>query len=454
MQHTQTNLQGIKDIVNQLVDFVKPTYGPNGKKVLIKKGESLLVLDDGVRSARAFTLPEFDGALLQLIKETSEKTSMRVKDGTTGSLILLKAIINNVQGRADLDLTDIKQALIDMTEKVESEDELYEIAKMAYNDEAMARLIAKLVKQLGPDAVIALQESPKLETTWELREGMQVESGYASPYMQTSEGEAVWERTPVLVTDRKIQFGYEVKDLCELLIKNGHNRLVIFADNFENDTLSSFAENNMTPGGFKILAVRIPGVGDRKADFFSDLGACLGIPVFSKQGTFSTADLAMVEKIVATKDTTTIYGNDKAKVAQRIAEVRGVLDKEENEFERYVLQNRIARLGAGIAVIKVGGLTSSEMRAVKYKAENAISSTKLALKSGVVPGAGVALASIKTNNPVFNKALKAPAEVLKENGGKLSKVSDPVDVVIASLESAVSIASLLLSLCGIIIQND
>lgn len=450
--NTKADLKTIQKVVNELVDFVKPTYGPNGKKVLIVNGDSVLVLDDGVRSARAYELKDpLEAGLLRLIRETSEKTSIRVKDGTTSSLILLQGIINEVEGDCSLDLTEVKELLKEKVVKIEGEEELYKIAKMAYKDENMARLIGKLVNQLGPDAVIKIQESNKLETTHELKEGMEIDSGFIHNSMKTDEDEAVWDKTPVLLTDRKIEFGFELKDLVEKLVKHGHTKLVVFADDFKADAVQSFADNM---AGFKILAVRMPGFGDRKADLFLDLASVLGVPVFTNSETFASADLALVGKVVSTRDTTTIFGTNRTGVEKRVGEIKAKLDKEDNDFEHFVLSTRLARLSSGIAIIKVGGMTSSEMKAVKYKIDNAINSTKLALKSGVILGGGLTLRDLNPTNKILSEALKNPRKVLEENGGELSLVQDPIDVVLASFESAVSIATLLLSLCGIIIQSN
>lgn len=375
---------------------------------------------------------------------------MRVKDGTTSSLILLQGIINAVDGECVLDLTEVKKLLKEKVTVMDTEDGLAHIAKMAYRNESMAKLIGKLVHQLGPDAVIKIQESAKLETTHELKEGMEIDSGFAHNSMKTDEDEAVWENTPVLLTDRKIEFGFELKDLIEKLVQNGHTRLTVFAGDFKEDAIQSFADNMH---GFKVLAVRVPGFGDRKEDLFQDLGAVLGIPVFTNSGTFAVADLAIVEKVVAGKDSTTIYGANRTGVEKRTTEIKAKMEKEENEFDHFILSTRLARLSSGLAIIKVGGMTSAEMKAVKYKIDNAINSTKLALKSGVIPGAGMTLRDLNPSNKVLAEALKNPRKVLEENGG-LSEVYDPIDVVIASLESAVSVASLLLSLCGIIIQTN
>lgn len=451
----KADLKTIKKVVNELVDFVKPTYGPNGKKVLIVSGDSVLVLDDGVRSARAYELEDkLEAGLLRLIRETSEKTSLRVKDGTTSSLILLQGIINAVDEETKekkIGLNEVKAKLKLKVVPVKDEVGLVEIAMMAYKNHDMAKLIGKLVFLLGPDAVIKIQESNKLDTTHELKEGMEIDSGYVHNAMKTDDDEAVWENTPVLLTDRKIEFGFELKDLIDKLVKNGHAKLVVFADDFKADAVQSFADNM---GGFKVLAVRVPGFGDRKADLFQDLAAVLGVPVFTNSGTFAVAELSKVDKVVASKDTTTIYGANRTGVEKRVTEIKAKMEKEENEFEHFILSTRLARLSSGIAIIKVGGMTSSEMKAVKYKIDNAINSTRLALKSGVIPGGGVTLRDLEPGNHILAEALKNPRKVLEENGGELTEVYDPIDVVYASLESAVSIASLLLSLCGIIIQTN
>jgi chaperonin GroEL len=452
----------IRETVNGLVDFVKPTYGPSAKKVVIHNGHSVMVLDDGVSIAKEYQVEDKQkNAILDLVKEVAEKTNSRVGDGTTGSLILLQAILNRVEPGTDLTkaLSEAKEHLKAQTKKITSEEELFEISKMAYKDEVVAKMIASLIFKLGPDASVSLEESPNLVTTSEIKEGLQIDTGFVSGYMMTDLDnlQAVWEKCPVLVTDRKIKNANEVVPLIDSLMSQKITQLAIFADDFLGDSIATFVSNKLK-GGFQVLAIKMPSYGDRKRELMEDICSSVGGSVFPKdtEDSFNVATLGYAEKIIADKDTTTIISSDKTKdrVAKRISIIKSQLDKETNEFDKYTLTKRMARLGGGVAIIKVGANTASEMKAIKYKIEDAINATKVALESGAVLGGGVTLSQIKTSSSVLNEALLMPMQVLKDNGGELSEVWDPVEVIIASLESAVSIASLLLSLCGIITKNN
>lgn len=454
-------IQKVKEAVNKLVDFVKPTYGPAGKKVIIYQDGRVAVLDDGVSIAREFHLNDKEEeAIITLVKEASQKTNDRVGDGTTGSLILLQALLENITEGEDL-TPALKEAVAKLRagkKEISSIEELYEIAHMAYNDEPMAKMISELVFKLGPDAVILLEESKSLQTECEVTEGLQIDSGFVSGYMITDTDtlEAVWEKTPVLVTDRRIKTASELLPIINGLIEKNIGQLVVFADDYFNDAIPTFV-SNIIKGSFKVLAIKMPSYGDRKVELMKDICAGTGATILAKESKeeFTEALLGYAEKVVASKETTTIIVTEEHKedVKKRAEQVRKQAEIEANEFDKDMLLKRAGRLGSGIATIRVGANTSSEMRAVKYKIEDAVNATKVALQSGVVQGGGVALREISTTNETLNRALHAPRGVLLESKAELSVVWDPVEVVIASLESAVSIATLLLTSCGIIIKE-
>lgn len=446
-------LEIVRGAVNKLVDFVKPTYGPKGRKVIIANGVTTLVLDDGASIAREFHLDDpTEESIISLVKETASKTNQRVGDGTTGSLILLQAIMENIGVETNLRpaLAEACEMLRSKAQKVESLEALTDVARMAYNNNEVATMIGELVHKLGSEAVITLEESPSLTIQSDVITGLQLDSGYVSPYMITTEDwEAVWEKSAVLVTERKILGGVDLIPLIERLQKQQQTQLVIFGEDFMGDTVQTLV-NNKLKGGFKILAVKAPGYGERKREFLYDIAACVGGEVLVA-GDYDKAVLGFADKVIAGKDSTTILAS--GDVAKRVSQLQAQLEKDPDGYDKEMLQKRIARLGDGIGIIKVGASTSSEMKAIKYKIEDAINATKVAARSGVVRGAGLELAELVTSSDVLNTALKAPRKALWGNG-VLSETFDPVEVLIASLESAVSIAMLLVESSGVISEYD
>lgn len=417
----------IRAAVGEMVDFVKPTYGPAGNKVLLLNGNRLLVLDDGATIADAYKHHDPTiNAILELVKGVARKTNRRVGDGTTGSLIFAQALLQH----PDVDtkellkgLQEVKEYLLTNSKKIKTQKELREIALMAYNDEACADLIAEIVYKVGPDGSVSLEESQNLETTSEIVPGIQFHTGYVSPYLTTNGVESIMNDSPILVTEKKITSTKDWLHLADGLLAKGEKSLIIIADDFDGESISTFVAN-WRSRKFFILAIKAPSFGKRRTELLDRICEMTGAHnVGLELGKFEETHLGRAKRIVATRDETTItQGTEK----------RG---------KDY-----------GVAVIRVGGSTEEEMRGRKYKIEDAINATKVAMRSGVIRGGGETLAKITTSCHPLNEALLEPRRVLLSNGGDLREVYDPVEVPIASLESAVSIVILLNEIRGIIVE--
>lgn len=470
MTKTQTvNLETIKEIVNKLVDFVKPTYGPLAHKVILNDGFSHRVLDDGVAIANDFKLDDpIEDSIIQVIKEVSQKTNDRVGDGTTGSLIMLQAIMNQLNdsdSAKDLNtaLEEAIQTLRIQAKPSTTTDELQQVAQMAYDNTELASIIANLVHDLGPEGVINIEESQNLQTKSEIIEGLGIDQGFVSPYMVTDPErmKAIYENVPVLVTNKTIKHNHEIIPVLEKLIGIGKTDLVIVADDIEGEALRTIVLNKIQ-GRFNVLGIKAPGFGERKKEYLKDISVVTGAQfIDTATGILleetSIDQLGGAKKVIATRDTTTFVGGEGKKEAidLRITQLQGEVEAMTYSFDKAMIKERISKLQHGVGVIKVGASTEAEMKAIKYKVEDAVNATKLALKSGVVEGAGQSLRNIQTSSEILNAALKAPEAVLLANGTVLDKpIYDPLEVLIASLESAVSIALLLTSVTGVIVKTN
>lgn len=457
MSYKQDVFPIVKEAVDDLVNFVKPTFGPKGRKVIIEDG-NFKALDDGVSIAERFhTDDEFKNAVIQFVKETARKTNDLVGDGTTGSLIILQALLKNPH---EYNLKDFKEQILKQSKEVKTEGELERIAFISSNDSKVSPLVAKAVFSVGKSGVVTVEESRSAETDVEIVKGLEIESGFLSPYMiNKGEGKAVWENAYVLVADKKLDSIRDLVPISEKIIKEGGKELVIFADEISTDFLASLVVNKIQ-GSFLTLAVRVPGYGDRKKDTLKDIAVVTGASVISNEMGVSLrdinlSDLGKAGKIVSDKSRTIIidgYGDEKD-IADRVKDIETEIKDTRHDFDKVRLKERLAKLTGGVAVIRVGAPTESEMRALRYKIEDAVHATHAALKGGYVKGGGVALSNVKTGTPI-DEALKEPARHLKESGVVVTdEIVDPTDVVIAQVESAVSIAKILTEVSGILLKR-
>jgi chaperonin GroEL len=496
---------------SQLADAVRITLGPKSKSVLIqKKWGAPIVCNDGVTIAKEMELEDPEENLgAQMLRQAAEKTGDAVGDGTSTATILAHAIFaegvrNVAAGASAIDLkrglergleAAVKQ-LKGLAKPVSSRKEKAQVATIsAHNDAAIGELVADAMEKVGGDGVITVEESKTTETTLEVVEGMQFDRGYVSPYFITDPGtmEAVHEDAYVLICDRKLSILKDIIPLLEQVAKSGRPILFI-AEDIESEALATLIVNQIR-GVLKNVAVKAPGFGDRRKAMLQDIAALTGAQLISEDLGFKLEDvdlsqLGRARRIVVDKDNTTIIGGagTKAAIDGRIKMIRTELDKTTSDYDREKLEERLAKLSGGVAVIRCGAPSEPEMKAKKDALDDAISSTKAAVAEGIVPGGGLALLRCssavdtlaeettgdeRTGVQIFRRALEAPARQIAENsaadGGVVvdkmlasaanvgfdaarkqfvdlyeAGIVDPAKVVRMGLENAVSVASVLL----------
>ena len=495
----------------QLADAVRITLGPKSKSVLIQKKWGVpLVCNDGVTIARETELedPEEDlGA--RMLREAAEKTGEAVGDGTSTATILAHAILadgirNAVAGASAIDLKrgldrGLKVAVAGLralSRPVQTRLEKAQVATIsAHNDPDIGELVAEAMEKVGGEGVITVEESKTTETVLEVVEGMQFDRGYISPYFvtQPEKMEAVLEDALVLLCDRKIGALKELLALLEEIAKSGRPLLLI-AEDVEGEALAALIVNQLR-AVLRSCAVKAPGFGDRRKEMLQDIAALTGAQLISEELGLKLEgvrldQLGRAERVVVDKDRTTLIGGagEHRAIAARIAQIRAQIDKTTSDYDREKLEERLAKLAGGVAVIRVGAPSEAEMKARKDALDDAIAATKAAVAEGIVPGGGLALLRVtaavaaeeagaegdeKTGLQILRRALQAPARQIAENsavdGGVVvnamlagegnrgfdaarqeyvdlvqAGILDPTKVVRVALENAVSVASVLL----------
>lgn len=482
---------------HKLVDFVRPTYGPASNKVAITKLTHAAVIDDGVQIARDFVLEDpVENAVMKVMREVAIRTNDRVGDGTTGSLILADAILTGVaglhgwSGRAiELELKAAKDEAVAQLKKVsrpvKTEEELKKVALISFDNAEIADLLAKTYKKIGPDGIISVDKSPSMETIVDMSDGISINAGVISPYMisDLSRMTSELDKPRFLVTDKDIKDGHELAGLLGSLLNEGQSNVVILCKGMSDSALATAAVNNQQ-GKFFTVAIAMPKTGDFNENL-EDIALQLGARFISdikgeSLKDVKVADLGKAKKITASTKETLIIGpgGKKSDVLEVITGLRVQADSASGQAEKEKINKRIARLTNKVAIIKVGAPTDNEQKALKFKVEDAVHSVKSAYRNGVVCGSGLALSRIKTSSKLLNDALQAPLRQIRENMdergadyglgkdeaknlvtgeyGDFMKVgvADPLDVVIAGLESAISIASLMVTTKGLITEIE
>ena len=496
---------------NQLVDAVRVTLGPKSKSVLIQKSWGApIVCNDGVTIAKEIDLKDPEENLgAQVLRQAAERTGDVVGDGTSTATILAHAIFadgvrNVVAGASAVDLKrgldrGLKaavEALRSLAQPVRTKKEKAQVATIsAHNDPAVGELVADAMEKVGNDGVISVQEAKTTETAVEVVEGLQFDRGYISPYFVTDPErmEAALEEPYILLSNRKIGAMQDLVPLLELVAKSGRPILVV-AEDVEGEALATMILNQIR-GVIACCAVKAPGFGDRRKAMMEDIAAMTGgQPISEELGLklekVTLEELGRAARVVVDKDTTTIIGGlgDKAQIQGRIEQIRKEIEKSESDYDKEKLQERLAKLSGGVAVVKVGAPSEAEMKSKKEALDDAISSTKAAVAEGLVPGGGLALLRCtkaveaaeaacdgdeRTGVQILKRALQAPARQIAENsavdGGVVvarmmegegaygfdaaknayvdlieAGIIDPAKVVRVALENAVSVASLLL----------
>ncbi len=498
----------LKKGIDILYNAVKVTLGPKGRPVALdKKWGAPTVIDDGVNIAKEIELPDpFENMGVQLVKEAATKTNDAAGDGTTTSTVLAAAIINegfkNIAAGADPLLlrkgietaTDaVLDELLKVSTPVKGKDQIVQVATITAKDTEIGNLIADVMGKVGKDGVITIEESKGTKYETEFVEGMQFDRGYISGYFvtDTSRMEAVIEDVSILITDKKISAISEILPSLERILQVTKNLLII-AEDVDGEALATLVVNKLR-GTMNILAVKAPGFGDRRKAMLQDIAILTGGTVISEEvgrklDSVNPEDLGKARRVVADKDKTTIIeGKGKPEdIKDRIKQLKAQIEETESEFDKEKLQERMARLSGGVAVIKVGAATETEMKEKKHRVEDALSATRAAVEEGILPGGGVALLnSMKvlakldakgdelTGVNIIKKAVEEPIRLIATNAGKDGSVIvdtvkkspagvgynadadkfgnmvemgiiDPTKVVRSALKNAASIASMVL----------
>jgi len=504
--------QGIDVVANA----VGTTLGPKGRNVALdRKFGSPTITHDGVTVAKEIELEDpFANMGAQLLKEAATKTNDIAGDGTTTSTVLAHAIVseglkNLAAGanpmRLKLGISQgvetVVAALRKMSQKIETKEEIASVATNSAADPEIGKLIADVMDKVGKDGVITVEESKSLQFETEYVEGMQFDRGYISAYFITDPEhmEAVIAEPYILIYDKKISAAQDIVPLLEKLVQIGKRDLVIIAEDIDGEALATLVLNKLR-GMLNVLAVKAPGFGDRRKAMMQDIAALTGGQVISEETgrkleTTTLNDLGKAEKVVTDKDNTTIVGGkgDSAQIKGRIEQIRVEIEKSTSDYDKEKLQERLAKLSGGVAIIRVGAATETELKEKKHRVEDALSATRAAIEEGIVPGGEIvfinavaALDKVKITGDdenigvvIVRKALEAPIRKLAENAGqdgaviienvrRLAKeqgnkhigynvitgeytdmlkagVIDPLKVVRGALENAASIAAMILT---------
>ncbi|MDD7512038.1 MAG: chaperonin GroEL [Peptostreptococcaceae bacterium] len=497
--------------VDKLADTVKITLGPKGRNVLINKQfGSPLITNDGVTIAREIELEDaVENMGAQLVKEVATKTNDIAGDGTTTATLLAQIIIKEgfknlaaganpmdlkrgIQGAVDVAVENIKK----ISKKVSTKESIAQVAAVSAADETIGELIAQAMEKVGTDGVITVEESRSTGTTLDVVEGMQFDRGYLSAYMvsDTDKMEAVVENPYILLTDKKIGNIQDLLPLLEQVVKAGR-KLVVVADDIEGEALATLVVNKLR-GTIDVVAVKSPGFGDRRKAMMEDIAVLTGGTVISEEVGYdlkeATLDmLGQAGTVKVDKDTTVIVNGagNAEEIKSRISSIKNHIEETESEFDREKLQERLAKLSGGVAVIKVGAATETELKEKKLRIEDALNATKAAVEEGIVSGGGVALVAaipavekyakaqvgdVKTGANIIVRALEEPVRQIAENAGfegsvvvskvKAEKVGigfnaateeyidmikagivDPAKVTRSAIQNAASVSSMLLT---------
>lgn len=502
----------LKDGVDKLADAVKITLGPKGRNVAIDKGYGTpQIINDGVSIAKEIELEDkFENLGAELVKEVATKTNDLAGDGTTTATLLTQSIIsegikNVTAGSSPMQIRkgiekgvkEVVEHLNKISKPIETKEEIAQVASISANDKEIGEKIADAINKVGKDGVITVEESQSFGVETEITEGMEFDKGYVSPYMATNPEKmsAEYSEVSVLLTDKKISSIKEVLPLLEKLAESGKKDIVIIAEDCDGEALTTFVVNKLR-GTFNCLVVKAPGFGDNRKAILEDIAILTGATVITEERglKLETVDLDVLgkaNKVIATKDKTTIVGGagSKKEIEERISLLKKTFENTESSYDKEKITERIAKLGGGVAVIKVGAATETEMKELKFRIEDAINATKAATRKGIVAGGGVALlratevlSKIKLENQeeqigieILQRALISPARQIAENAGvngdvvvnEILKekninfgynaltnkyedliengVVDPTEVTITALQNAASISAMLLT---------
>jgi chaperonin GroEL len=447
----------LKRGVDTVADAVKITIGPRGRNVVLDKGfGSPTITNDGVSIAKEISLSDkFENMGAEIIKEVATKTNEMAGDGTTTSVILTQAIVREGMKHTTMGVNamgikigiekakeEAVRILKGMAKEIKNKEEIRQVATISAESEEIGRIIADTINEVGKNGVVTVEESQSFGVDKEIVEGLQFDKGYVSPYMITDGDrmEAKYQDASILITDKKISTVKEILPLLEKIAAAGKKELVIIAEDVDGEALATIVVNKLR-GAFNILAVKAPGYGDRKKEMLNDIAVTVGGQVITEEVglKLENAELNMLgraNKVIATKDNTIIVGGKgkKADIETRINQLIKQKENTESKYDIEKLDERIAKLSGGVAVIRVGASTETEMKYLKLKIEDAVNATKAAVEEGIVAGGGTALVRVAERLGVFEmkgmtdeakvgfqivaKALEEPLKQIAVNAGK------------------------------------
>ena len=502
--------KSLKAGIDTLAEAVKITLGPRGRNVILdKKFGPPQVCSDGVTIAKEIELPEpFENMGAQLLKETASKTNDAAGDGTTTSVVLAQSMISdgfrNVAAGAnpmalkrgiEKGVVTVVEELKKMSTPVDSREQIAQVASLSAHEDAIGQTIADAMEKVGKDGVITVEESKGLEDETEFVEGMQIDRGYISPYFITNPDrmEAVLEDPYIIITDKKVSAVADILPTLERLLQIGKKNVLLMTEDVDGEALATLVVNKLR-GTLNCLAVKAPGFGDRRKAMMEDIAILTGGEVISEErgqklDSATVNDMGQARRITATKDDTTIVegkGSEEA-IKNRINQIKAQIEDTTSEFDREKLQERMAKLSGGVAVVKVGAATEVELKERKSRVEDALSATRAAVEEGIVPGGGVALVRTQralkdmkltgdeaVGAEIVRKALAVPLRLIVENAGQEGAVVldavmkheddygydaemgeyahmlkqgivDPVKVTRSALQNAASVAAMVLT---------
>ncbi|MDE2311498.1 MAG: chaperonin GroEL, partial [Patescibacteria group bacterium] len=522
--------QAIKNGVDIAANAVRVTLGPTGKAVILDKGfGSPTVTDDGVTVAKDIELEDkFENVGASLIQEVANKTNEAAGDGTTTATVLAQKMVEkgfeaaalassqamNIKKGMDKAVAFVVEELRKVKRDVKTKGEIKQVATIASLDNEVGELISEMMEQVGHEGIITVEEGQTTGLDKEVVKGMRFDKGFVNPYMvtNTERMEAVWEDSYILITDKKVSSVQDVLPVLEKVAQSGKKEIVIIADEVEGEALATFVLNKLK-GTFNVLAVKAPGFGDRRKEMLQDIAVLTGGQVITedlglKLDKTELEQLGRARKVIATKEYTTIVDGqgDKKKIEERVNQIKAEYKESSSDYDKEKLQERVARLAGGVGVIKVGAFTETEMKAKKFKIEDALNATRAAVQEGIVAGGGAALARIapkldgfadgmnfaeRAGVKVVRDSLEAPLRQIAANSGieptgivsfiqssksehvgfDFSKydggnwengkvedmmeagIVDPLKVTRLALENAVSIASILVTSEAIVVDK-
>ena len=500
----------IKAGADKLANAVKVTLGPRGRNVVLDKGFGApTITNDGVTIAKEIELEDkIENLGAEIVKEVAEKANDVAGDGTTTAVVLAQAMITqglkNVAAGAnplalrrgiEKGVEKVVEVLKEMAKQITTKEEMAQVATISAEDKELGNLIAESMEEIGKDGVITVEESKTFGIEKEIVKGLQFDRGYISPYMITNAErmESSYEDALILITDKKISALSEILPVLEKIAQGGKKELVIIAEDIDGEALATLVVNKLR-GVFNVLAIKAPGFGDRKKEMLDDIAAVTGAEVISEEKGLKLENIEMnmlgsARRVVSTKENTTIVEGkgEREKIDSRVNQIKRELEASDSDFDKEKLQERLAKLSGGVAVIKVGAATEVEQKSKQHKTEDALAATKAAVEEGIVAGGGVALlrASLRLNEVevqgdektginILKRVLEEPIRQIAQNAGidgavvsqkvkendegfgfnaetlkyenlMESGIVDPVKVVRSSLQNAASAAGMFLT---------